>query len=139
MSTPGTATAANGDAVVVIADDDSDIRQLIGVAARRAGAFIGASVADGAAALQAIRDIRPDVAILDVSMPVLTGLQVCRSVRKDPDLAGVRVLLLSAAVQPQAVEAGIAAGADRYAQKPFSPRTLAKQIHDLLTNDVPTR
>jgi DNA-binding response OmpR family regulator len=139
MSTPEIATEANGGPVVVIADDDTDIRQLIGVAARRAGGVVRASVADGGAALQAIREIRPDLAILDVSMPVLTGLQVCRSVRQDLDLAGTRVLLLSAAVQPAAVAAGITAGADRYALKPFSPRTLAEQIRELLTGAVPAR
>ena len=129
-------SAQDGEPVVVIADDDTDLRQLIGVAARRAGTSIGASVADGAQALQAIRDIRPDLAILDVSMPELTGLQVCRSVRQDPDIAGTRIMLLSAAVQPEAIDAGIAAGADRYAQKPFSPRSLADQIRELLVSEV---
>ncbi len=124
--------------VVVIADDDADIRHLVGVAARRAGASIGASVADGAAAWQAIRDIGPDLAILDVSMPRMTGLQVCRSVRANPGTAGTRVLLLSAAVHPSAIEAGSAAGADVYAHKPFSPRSLAAQIQDLLAARIPS-
>lgn len=139
MSTPPMPPPTNGDPVVVIADDDTDIRQLIGVAARRAGTTIGASIADGAAALQAIRDIRPALAILDVSMPELTGLQVCRSVRHDPDIAGTLIMLVSAAVQPEAVEAGITAGADRYTQKPFSPRSLAQQIRDLLSSEVSGR
>jgi DNA-binding response OmpR family regulator len=122
--------------VVVIADDDADIRHLVGVAVRRAGAKIGASVADGAAAWQAIRDIEPDLAILDVAMPRMSGLQVCRSVRAHPGTAGTRVLLLSAAVHPTAIEAGLAAGADLYSLKPFSPRSLATQIRDLLSATV---
>jgi DNA-binding response OmpR family regulator len=122
--------------VVVIADDDADIRHLVGVAVHRAGATVGASVADGAAAWQAILDIGPDLAILDVAMPSMTGLQVCRSVRSDPCIASTRVLLLSAAVQPVAIEAGLAAGADLYCHKPFSPRSLATQIKDLLAAKV---
>jgi len=125
--------------VVVIADDDADIRQLVGVAVRRAGACVGASVADGVAAWQVIRDLEPDLAILDVAMPRMSGLQVCRSIRADPGIAGTRVMLLSAAVHPAAVEAGTAAGADLYGVKPFSPRSLAAQIHDLLAAPAPRR
>ena len=122
--------------VVVIADDDADIRHLVGVAVHRAGATVGASVADGAAAWQAILDIGPDLAILDVAMPRMSGLQVCRSVRAEPGISGTRVLLLSAAVHPTAIEAGLAAGADLYSHKPFSPRSLTRQIRDLLTAQV---
>jgi len=125
-----------GEPVVVIADDDADIRHLVGVAVKRAGARTGASVADGAAAWQAIREIEPELAILDVAMPKMSGLQVCRSVRANPGTAGTRVLLLSAAVHPTAVEAGLAAGADVYSLKPFSPRSLAVQIKDLLSTEV---
>ena len=122
--------------VVVIADDDADIRHLVGVAVQRAGATVGASVADGEAAWQAIQAIGPDLAILDVAMPSMSGLQVCRSVRSDPAIAGTRVLLLSAAVHPTAIKAGLDAGADLYSHKPFSPRSLATQIRDLLSATV---
>lgn len=66
---------------VVIADDDNDIRQLIAVAVRKAGAVLIAEVGDGAAALAAVRQSLPDLAILDVSMPELSGLDVCRELR----------------------------------------------------------
>ena len=69
---------------VVIADDDHDIRQLIAVAVRRAGAVLTAEVANGAAALAAVRQSPPDLAILDVSMPEMSGLEVCRELRSDP-------------------------------------------------------
>jgi len=122
---------------VVITDDDAEIRHLVGVAVQRAGATIGASVPDGAAAWQAIRDMEPDLAILDVAMPRMSGLEVCRSLRADPGTAETRVLLLSAAVHPAAIEAGVAAGADLYCSKPFSVRSLVTQIQDLMT--APTR
>ena len=100
------------------------------------GRVSGPASSDGAAAWQAILDIGPDLAILDVAMPRMSGLQVCRAVRADPGIAGTRVLLLSAAVHPTAIEAGLAAGADLYSHKPFSPRSLATQIRNLLTAQV---
>lgn len=118
--------------VVVIADDDGDIRRLVEVAAGRAGATVGAKVADGLAALQAIRDLHPDLAILDVSMPGMDGLDVCRAVRAEVAMRGTRILLLSAAVQSEAVRAGELAGADLYGHKPFRLKVLQEQIRGLL-------
>lgn len=118
--------------LVVIADDDPDIRRLVEVAVQRAGAVVGANVGDGAAAWTAITRLHPAIAILDVSMPVQTGLDVCRLVRADTSLAGVKLLLLSAAVHPEAIAAGRAAGADLYSQKPFRLRLLQDEIRGLL-------
>jgi CheY-like chemotaxis protein len=117
---------------VVIADDDNDIRQLIAVAVRKAGAVLIAEAGNGAAALAAVRQSPPDLAILDVSMPELSGLDVCRELRKDPSTSSIRILLLSAAVHPAAIEEGLADGADAYLTKHISPRTLATQNRDLL-------
>jgi CheY-like chemotaxis protein len=117
---------------VVIADDDPDIRALIALSVTRAGAVVAADVSTGSAALDAIRRCVPDLAILDVSMPGMTGLQVCRAVRADPATSDIRVLVLSAAVDPAAVAEGGAAGADAYELKPFSPRTLAERIREMV-------
>jgi DNA-binding response OmpR family regulator len=117
---------------VVIADDDADIRALIALSVTRAGAVVAADVATGSAALLAIKQCVPDLAILDVSMPEMTGLQVCRAVRADPTTSDVRILVLSAAVHPAAVAEGGAAGADAYEFKPFSPRTLSERIRKML-------
>lgn len=117
---------------VVIADDDADIRALIAVSVGRAGGVVVAEAATGSAALHAVRRCRPDLAILDVSMPELTGLEVCRALRADPVTNDVRILVLSAAVHPAAVAEGGAAGADAYELKPFSPRTLSARIRDML-------
>lgn len=119
-----------GRAGVVIADDDPDIRLLVELAVRRAGCELLAAVGTGAAALVEIRSRRPAIAVLDVSMPVLTGLQVCAAVRADDDPAirGIRLLLLSASVHDEALAAGGAAGADGYLAKPFRVRELADRI-----------
>jgi len=119
-------------ATVVIADDDADIRALIALSVSRAGAVVAADVSTGTAALQAIRQHVPDLAILDISMPEMTGLQVCRTVRADPATSDVPILLLSAAAHPAAVAEGGAAGADAYEFKPFSPRSLSVRIREML-------
>jgi DNA-binding response OmpR family regulator len=109
---------------VVVADDNADIRELVVIAAAKAGLSVVADVEDGAAALAAIRKTVPDLAILDVSMPELTGPEVCRAVRADPALAEVRILLLTASADEAAKVVGMAAGADYFLAKPFSPREL---------------
>lgn len=109
---------------VVIADDDIDIRALVRISVARAGLEVVADVADGAAALHAIRSFVPDLAILDVSMPEMSGIDVCTEVRKVPELHDVRILLLSASVDETAQSVGIEAGADYFLAKPFSPREL---------------
>lgn len=110
---------------VVVADDDADIRELVGIAVLRAGLRVVASVSDGAAAIEAIRRERPDLAILDISMPEKTGLDVCREARADKSLGDLRILLLSASVDEASQEVGLESGADYFMVKPFSPRELA--------------
>lgn len=109
---------------VVIADDDNDIRDLVSISVRRAGLEVVAAVTNGADALAAIRAHDPDLAILDISMPEMNGMDVCRAVRADPAVGDVRILLLSASVDEAARSLGIEAGADYFMAKPFSPREM---------------
>jgi DNA-binding response OmpR family regulator len=118
---------------VLVADDEDDIRALVCVAVRRAGGTVVADLADGAAALTAARTEPPDLAVLDVSMPGATGLEVCAALRTDPGTAAVPVLLLSAGASPDDVARGLAAGADAYLAKPFSVAGLVARIRDLTT------
>jgi DNA-binding response OmpR family regulator len=113
---------------VVIADDDADIRALVRISAVRAGLNVVAEVSDGDEALAAIRLLVPELAILDVTMPGLTGLEICRLVRADAALDGVQILLVSAAADETSIAAGIRAGAADYLSKPFSPRELASRL-----------
>ena len=110
---------------VVIADDDPDIRSLVAIAVAKAGLELLANVADGRAALAAILQYHPDLAILDVSMPEMTGVEVVRAIRSDESVGDVRVLLLSASVDEAARNVGMESGADYFFPKPFSPRDLA--------------
>ena len=116
---------------VLVADDEDDIRALVGVAVRRAGCSLVAAEADGEAALTTARAELPDLVVLDVSMPGRTGLEVCAALRQDATTAGVRVLLLSAGASPDDVARGLAAGADAYLPKPFSVADLVAEIRGL--------
>ena len=116
---------------VLVADDEDDIRALVALAVRKAGCTVVASVADGAAALDSARTELPDLAVLDVSMPGATGLEVCAALRADPVTAGIRILLLSAGASLEDVAAGLAAGADAYLAKPFQVSGLVHQVRTL--------
>lgn len=107
----------------IVADDDPDIRSLLVIAARRAGFDVVADLGNGTDALAAIEAEEIDVAVLDVSMPGLSGLDIVRRLREEG--RPVRVVLVSASVDAAALDAGIRAGADDYVMKPFSPRELA--------------
>jgi DNA-binding response OmpR family regulator len=76
--------------------------------------------------------MRPDLVILDLMMPGMSGLEVCRFIRADPELTGTPVILLTARAQAADIEAGKAAGVDEYLTKPFSPRELAVRVSSLL-------
>ena len=131
---PVLATAATPDPSpvrVLVADDEDDIRALVCVAVAKAGCTVTSSVADGSTALATARAELPDLAVLDVSMPGATGLEVCTALRADPDTAGIRILLLSAGASLDDVARGLAAGADAYLAKPFGVADLVHQVRTL--------
>ena len=118
--------------VVLVADDDADIRDLVAFKLEQAGHEVIA-VEDGQAALEQARSRQPTLAVLDVSMPGLSGIEVCRMLRADRATAGMLIIMLTARVQEQDVEGGFSAGADDYVTKPFSPRELVSRIQSLLS------
>jgi DNA-binding response OmpR family regulator len=116
---------------IVVADDDADIRDLVVFKLVQSGHDV-VPVADGAAAVEACRVHAPDLAVLDVMMPVMTGLDACRALRAEPTLRDIPVILLTARTQDADVELGREAGADEYVAKPFSPRELAARVDQVL-------
>ncbi|QZY30183.1 response regulator transcription factor [Nocardioides coralli] len=116
---------------ILVADDDVDIRELVEFKLSTMGHDIVA-VGDGAAAIEACRAEKPDLAVLDVMMPGVSGLDAIREIRADADLAGLPVILLTARAQEADVETGFDSGADDYITKPFSPRELAARVDALL-------
>ncbi|MVZ90585.1 response regulator [Microbacter sp. ANSKLAB05] len=116
---------------VVIADDDEDIRELVAFKLDNAGYEIR-TARDGVEALEAITSFAPSLAILDIMMPGLSGLDVLRRLRDGEGPEDCRVLLLTARARDSEVDAGFAAGADDYVIKPFSPRELLRRVDALL-------
>ena len=90
------------------------------------------AVNDGAAAVDACREHKPDLAVLDVMMPGMSGLDAIRVIRSDEAMADIPVILLTARAQESDVETGFDSGADDYITKPFSPRELASRVQALL-------
>jgi two-component system response regulator MtrA len=117
---------------IVVADDDVDIRELVEFKLSTLGHDVVA-VSDGAAAVDACQERRPDLAVLDVMMPGVSGLDAIRAIRADPALADLPVILLTARAQETDVETGFGSGADDYITKPFSPRELASRVQALLS------
>ena len=117
---------------IVVADDDIDIRELVEFKLSTLGHDVVA-VSDGAAAIDACQAQRPDLAVLDVMMPGVSGLDAIRAIRADPSLADLPVILLTARAQENDVETGFDSGADDYITKPFSHRELASRVQALLS------
>lgn len=117
---------------LLIVEDQPEIRMLIQMALEFENFEIH-EAADGDAALAQLPTLRPDLVLLDVLMPgSRNGLDVCRAIKADAALSGTRVVMLSARSQPSDRQAGLAAGADAYLVKPFSPNELLRLIGKLL-------
>jgi two-component system, OmpR family, response regulator MtrA len=116
---------------VLLAEDDEDVRGLAELVLRREG-FNVTAVADGQAALDAAAERTPEVAVLDVSMPRVDGLEGARRLRERPETSAIPIMLLTARVTDADRERGREAGADAQLDKPFSPAVLADRVRALL-------
>jgi CheY-like chemotaxis protein len=117
--------------LILCADDDPDILALLALRLEGAG-FRVAQAADGEQALTLARQLHPSVAVLDVMMPRLMGLEVLQALRAEPATHDIRVILVSARAQQSDVETGLAAGADAYLAKPFQASDLIELVQRLL-------
>jgi DNA-binding response OmpR family regulator len=116
--------------LVLLAEDDEDVRALAELVLRREG-FEVVAVADGSAALRAAQERPPAVAVLDVSMPLMDGLETAARLRAGINTSGVRIMLLTARVTEADRERGRQAGVDAQLDKPFSPAVLAERVRAL--------
>jgi CheY-like chemotaxis protein len=112
---------------LLIADDIGNLRKLVRYTVAY-GRYEIHEAANGAEALAKARALVPEVMILDVMMPDMSGLEVCAEIKRDPRLQSVFVVLLSARGQPADLELGRRARADAYVVKPFQPDQLAALI-----------
>ena len=116
---------------LLIADDEPNILLSLDYLMQREG-FRVVLARDGQEALDLIVRERPALALLDVMMPLRSGLEVCQQVRQDPTLDGVQILLLTAKGRETDVSKGLAMGANAYMTKPFSTRELVARVRSML-------
>jgi DNA-binding response OmpR family regulator len=117
--------------LVLVADDNDDILALVSFRLERAG-YTVIQARDGEEALRMAGEHRPQLAILDLMMPRLDGYEVTRGIRRDPAIADMPVMLLTARSQEADVARGFDVGADDYVRKPFSPQELLSRVQAIL-------
>ena len=118
-------------AKILIAEDEPDIRDLVTFTLRFAGHEIVA-VTNGAEAVEAAKEVMPDIILMDVRMPRMTGYEACAAMKADPAIADIPVVFLSAKGQDNEIQTGLSAGASEYLLKPFAPMELSERVNELL-------
>lgn len=115
---------------LLIADDEAGIRSLVKMTLE-SDSYEIIEASDGVQALALTKEHLPQLVLLDVSMPGMSGFEVCRTIKGDPGLKGIRVIMLTAKAQETDIAEGKAAGADDYFTKPFSPVALIRKVEDV--------
>ena len=122
---------------VLIVEDEQDIAGLIKHTLERGGEIEAQTVDSGDAALKAVTDRPPDLMILDLNLPVMGGLEVCRVLRSRPQTAKLPIIMLTARTGESDRVTGLDVGADDYVTKPFSLRELAARVRAVLRRGKP--
>jgi DNA-binding response OmpR family regulator len=116
---------------ILISEDEPDIRELVAFTLRFAGHEV-ITTANGEEALQQASQLFPDLIIMDVRMPKMTGYDACRAMKADAKLKDIPVMFLSAKGQDAEIQAGLDVGAEEYLLKPFAPTQLAERVNAIL-------
>lgn len=121
---------------ILAADDESDVLNLVSNSLKNAGySVIGA--ADGGAALALAREHIPALIVLDLNLPVMSGLEVCKALKSDSATKSIPIIMLTAKAEEVDRILGFELGADDYITKPFSPRELALRVQSVLRRGTP--
>ena len=126
-------THSNEDymAKILIAEDERDIRDLVAFTLRFAGHEVFAAT-NGEEAVELAPQVNPDLVLMDVRMPRMTGYEACRALKANPDLRDIPVVFLSAKGQESEIQQGLDAGAEEYLLKPFAPDQLTNRVKAIL-------
>lgn len=116
---------------VLVVEDDEDILTLVTKRLRLDGYEV-VEARDGEEALDLAREWQPSIAVLDLGLPGIDGIEVLRRIRADDELCSMLVVLLTARAQEADVRRGFEAGADAYVRKPFSPTKLSESVSELV-------
>ena len=109
---------------ILVVDDDASLAEMLTIVLRAEG-FDTAVVGDGSQALAAVRELRPDLVLLDLMLPGMNGIDVCRAIRNE---SGVPIVMLTAKTDTVDVVLGLESGADDYVMKPFKPKELVARV-----------
>ncbi len=120
--------------LILSVDDEQDVTRLVAFHLRRAGYDV-MTAANGREALDAVRERRPTLILLDLMLPDIDGFGVCEILRGQPDTATIPIILLTAWATPDARNLGLDLGALDYLTKPFSPRDLVARVNQLVHGD----
>ena len=115
---------------ILVVDDDPNVRFLISELLAR-GHYEVLQADDGTMAMDQVRAHHPDLVVLDIMMPGIDGIEVCRRIKSDPDLRHIKVIMVTAKTEGKDIQAGLAAGADHYITKPFKIVELSAKIREL--------
>jgi CheY-like chemotaxis protein len=118
-------------AKILIAEDERDIRDLITFTLQFAGYQVAAA-SNGEEAVNLARQNKPDLILMDVRMPRMTGYEACATIKADPNLKDIPVVFLSAKGQDSEIQTGLQLGAVEYMLKPFAPDQLISRIQVIL-------
>ncbi len=116
---------------ILVVEDEEDILELVRFNLRREGYDV-AGLTSGEEALGTVRATRPDLVLLDLMLPGMDGLEVCRRLRADPETAALPIVMLTAKGEEADIVTGLELGADDYVTKPFSPRVLTARVRTVL-------
>ena len=120
---------------ILVVDDEPDVTDLVAYHLKAKG-FHVESLNDATASISRARAVQPDLVILDIMMPHLSGIQVCRILRADNKLAKVPIIFLTAKAETHDRIEGLESGADDYLSKPFSPKELVLRVESILRRSV---
>lgn len=116
---------------ILIAEDERDIRELV-TFSLQFGGFTVVQATNGAEAVDQAQKELPDLILMDVRMPKMTGYEACRQMKSMPELRDIPVVFLSAKGQDSEIQTGLEVGAEEYILKPFAPDDLVKQVQMVL-------
>jgi two-component system alkaline phosphatase synthesis response regulator PhoP len=117
---------------ILVAEDEKDIRELVSFSLKYSGFEVFTAV-DGQEALEKALEIKPDVIMMDVRMPRMTGYEACAKMKEIDELKDVPVIILSAKGQDSEIQAGLNAGAYEYILKPFAPDELIQKVKQIVS------
>lgn len=123
---------------IVVAEDQHHIRSLLEYKLRNSG-YTVFGVGDGAAALQKVIEVKPDLVLLDVMMPLMTGFEVLAALKQNEETRTIPVLLVTAQSKEDEILKGLDLGAEDYITKPFSPNELAARVKTILMRSSKAR